>query len=104
MIVNAENENDMKLLNIDNISNINNINNINDINDVNDNFNNIKTIYSGRIKIEDITNDNTSNTLNLKPKTLIQKLDSSSIQVLPREKRKALYGIDCISDVVFSKW
>jgi hypothetical protein len=101
MIVNAENENDMKLLNIDNISNINNIN---DINDVNDNFNNIKTIYSGRIKIEDITNDNTSNTLNLKPKTLIQKLDSSSIQVLPREKRKALYGIDCISDVVFSKW
>jgi len=88
MIAN-ENENDIKLLNIDN---------------VNSNFNTIK--YNGKISINELNNNienlsKSKNLINSKPENIN---DSTTLQVYSREKRQALYGIDCISDVVFSKW
>eukprot|EP00833_Pecoramyces_ruminatium_P004966 jgi/Orpsp1_1/1178998/evm.model.c7180000067523.1 len=92
MIVNDESESDIKLLNVDNI---------------NDNYNTIKTVYNGKISIDELTNGN-NNALDINGlksrNSLHQKLDTASMQVLPREKRQALYGVDCLSDIVFSKW
>jgi hypothetical protein len=107
MIANNENEGDIKLLNVDNLNN---------------NYDTIKTVYNGKISIKELTNNSNNNNnnnnnnsnnnnndleiteLSQSKNLLSQKLDSQPIQVLSREKRQALYGIDCISDVVFSKW
>ncbi|ORX76894.1 hypothetical protein BCR32DRAFT_295949 [Anaeromyces robustus] len=98
MIVNNENENDIKLLNIDKI---------------NDNFNSVKTIYNGKISVDEFNNNNNNinnlgfNGLSKSKNSIISKIESTNstaFQILTKEKRQALYGIDCISDVVFSKW
>ena len=107
MIANNENKGDIKLLNVDNLNN---------------NYDTIKTVYNGKISIKELTNNSNNNNnnnnnnsnnnnndleiteLSQSKNLLSQKLDSQPIQVLSREKRQALYGIDCISDVVFSKW
>jgi len=92
MIVNNENENDIKL--------INNIEN-----GATENYDSIK--FNGKISINELNNNLDLNNLYKSKQSVSSKYDNNEtlpFQVLPREKRQALYGIDCISDVVFSKW
>jgi len=88
MIAN-DNENNIKLLNTDNVNN---------------NFNSVK--YDGKLSINEFNNtiDSLSKSKNPINSKLDNANDSTAIQVLTREKRQALFGIDCISDVIFSKW
>ncbi|ORX51756.1 hypothetical protein BCR36DRAFT_287578 [Piromyces finnis] len=88
MIVNNENENDLKLLN--------------NIDHATKNYDSIK--YNGKISINELNKSLDLNNYYKAKQLKNEGNDVAPFQVLPREKRQALYGIDCLSEVVFSKW